>query len=149
VKIEVSETIGVSCPQLFSILTDFESHLKHWTRGVVGVQPSSQNEIGEPRGFVITGRNIGLKTKVRWDYTVTAYEPPTRFAGKADGGPVPFDEEFRLEEVPEGTKLTLVQDLRPEGQFKVASPLLSVAWSKLLKQNLSRLKKRAEATKAS
>ena len=142
-RIEASETIEVDRERLFSILTDFESHLKHWARGVVNVEPRPRDE-GPLSGFVITGRNIGLKFRVRWDYAITTDMPPARFAGKAEGGPVPFDEEFRLEEVPEGTRVIHIQNLRPEGQFKLARPLLSLAWSKLLQQNLTRLKKRAE-----
>ena len=146
-KVEVSETIAVERSRLFSTVTEFEAHLRHWARGVLGVTRES-GALGPGTKFTITGRNIGFQTKVRWDYTVTAYEPPYRFAGRAQGGPVPFEEEFRLEEVEGGTRITLIQDLRPSGQFKLASPLLSAAWSRLLQQNLRRLKKRAETSKA-
>lgn len=142
-KIEATETVAVVPQAVFDTLADFEANLKHWTRGVVSVKRLG-SDAGLP-AYEIKGRNIGLKTTVAWRYEVTAFEPNRRFAGRAEGGPVPFTEEFILDPAPEGTRITHTQNIEPESRFKMVSPLLKLAWSKVIQQNLGRLKKLAES----
>jgi hypothetical protein len=141
-KIEATEVASAEPATVFQTLTNFEDNLKRWTRGVVSVQLVA--DVGELPAYHIKGRNVGLKTTVAWRYEVTTYEPHRRFAGRARGGPVPFTEEFLLEPVPEGTRITHTQDIEPTARFRLVSPLLKLAWSKVIQQNLGRLKKLVE-----
>ncbi len=141
-KIEATEVASAEPATVFQTLTTFEDNLKRWTRGVVSVERVA--EMGELPAYHIKGRNVGLKTTVAWRYEVTAYEPHHRFAGRARGGPVPFTEEFLLEPVPGGTRITHTQDIEPIARFRLVSPLLKLAWSKVIQQNLGRLKKLVE-----
>lgn len=145
-RIEATEIVRVEPAAVFQTLTQFEHNLKRWARGVVSVARVAEG--GELPAYQIKGRNVGLKTTVAWRYEVTAYEPDHRFAGRARGGPVPFTEEFVLTPVPEGTRITHTQDIEPIARFRLVSPLLKLAWSKVIQQNLGRLKKLVEGQAA-
>ena len=141
-RIEASEVVSAEPAAVFETLTQFEHNLKRWARGVVSVQRMPVSR--ELSTYQIKGRNVGLKTTVAWQYEVTVFEPNYRFAGRARGGPVPFTEEFLLEPVPEGTRITHTQDIEPVARFRLVSPLLKLAWSKVIQHNLGRLKKLVE-----
>jgi len=141
-RIEATEIVRAEPAAIFETLTQFESNLKRWARGVVSVERVTEGR--DLPTYRIKGRNVGLKTTVAWRYEVTAIEPNRRFAGRAGGGPVPFAEEFVLTQVPEGTRITHTQDIEPTSRFKLVGPLLKLAWSKVIQQNLGRLKKLAE-----
>ena len=146
-RIEATEVVSAEPGAVFQTLTSFESNLKQWTRGVVSVKRLTDGR--DLPTYQIKGRNVGLKTTVAWRYEVTAYEPNQRFGGRAQGGPVPFTEEFVLTPVPEGTRVTHTQDIEPTARFRLVSPLLKLAWSKVIQQNLGRLKKLVEQQAAS
>ena len=141
-RIEASEVVSAPQGTVFDALSGFEGNLKRWARGVVSVERVADGH--ELPTYHIKGRNVGLKTTVSWQYEVTAYDPDHRFAGRARGGPVPFSEEFLLTPVPEGTRVTHTQDIEPVARFRIVSPLLKLAWSKVIQQNLGRLKKLVE-----
>ncbi len=141
-RIEASEVVSAPPGAVFDALSGFEGNLKRWARGVVSVERVADGR--ELPTYQIKGRNVGLKTTVAWQYEVTAYDPDHRFAGRARGGPVPFSEEFLLTPVPEGTRVTHTQDIEPIARFRIVSPLLKLAWSKVIQQNLGRLKKLVE-----
>ena len=138
-KIRVEQQVDATPEQVFEVFTDFETYLKSWTRGVLAVRRVSPGPTDVGSTFEIRGRNVGMRGDVKWLYEVTEYQPPFRFSGRAQGGPIPFEETFELSASPQGTKLVLHQELKPQARFRLFSPLLSTAWSRLIAQNLRRL----------
>jgi hypothetical protein len=76
---------------------------------------------------------------------VTGYDPPGRLAARGVGGPVRFQEEYRL--TGDGAVTILAQSIRatPRGPFRLAPRLLRRQLRKLITSDLDRLKDLVEA----
>lgn len=97
-----SVTISRPLDEVFAFVADGTT-APRWRPGVLDISLVS----GDGPGAVY---RQGVKgpggRRVAADYEVTAYEPPSRLAFRTIAGPVRPTGEYRLEGVPEGTRLT-------------------------------------------
>jgi hypothetical protein len=142
VKIVVREQIKRPPEVVYRTLRHPDRFLKKWSRGVLAVAVTPP--IGSAPTYQITGRS--LAGTARWTYELVDAEPDERLEGRTQDGPVPFDESFSLRVLPGGsTEVIHIHEIRPAGLFGLLSPALNIVWTRLMQQNLRRLKVFVEA----
>ncbi len=97
-----SVTIHRPREEVFAFVADGTTALR-WRPGVLDVALVSGSGLGAR--FRQGVRGPGGR-RVDADYEITAYEPPGRLAFRATAGPVRPTGEYRLDSIPEGTRLT-------------------------------------------
>lgn len=74
-----------------------------WRPGVTDIRLASGSGLGARYEQGVKGPG---GRRIAADYEITAWDPPRRLAFEATAGPVRPSGEYRLEAVPEGTRLT-------------------------------------------
>lgn len=118
--ITTSTVIRRSQQETFAYLTDLRN-AKEWSTEVVDVRYDT-----EDLGLGATGvdvRRMGSK-ELEMPWEVTAYEQPDRLVLEY-GGRFPATADFSFRPEPGGTRVTCEVELRPNGLWKLLSPLLA------------------------
>lgn len=76
---------------------------------------------------------------------MTTWEPPRRFGGSGVAGPVAFDEQYVLDSTDAGTELTQSISARPRGPFRLVEPVVRRQLTRLIPDDLHRLRALVEA----
>lgn len=76
---------------------------------------------------------------------ITAWDPPSVYGQKADGGPVPFEMTIKLEQEGSGTRLNVEGQAEIGGFFKIAEGLAGKQLEKQLDTDFNGLKRVLEA----
>lgn len=150
VRCSNSVDLAITPAQLFEVLADAESWPR-WATVITRVTWTSP----EPRG-VGTTRLVHMRGGLAGDEEFLVWEPNTRMAFRFNscttGAVAAFAEDYRVEETPEGCRLTwtLAQRLAGPARFTafLATPFMNIAFRRFL-ANLRRYTDRRFATTGS
>lgn len=139
---EHTVTVDRPIDQVFAYLADEEND-PAWRPGVVEIRRVSP-EGGEGATIRQVLRGPGWM-KMRGDYRITAYQPPTRYEFQVIAGPARPAGRFALaEDGPDRTSVTFSLDLEPKGMARLMAGRIAkqmrveVGALDRLKQNLER-----------
>ncbi len=142
ISIEKSTHINKPIKDVFAFVSDISNNPK-WQSGVVRSEKTSAGPIGLGSTGILVQKRMGQEMKN--EMVVTAFEAPTRFAGKTTSGPVTFEYEMDLEDKGDGTQVTVKTKGEAGGFFKVAEAMLQKDLDKSFDENLAKLKQILEA----
>ena len=142
IKTRYSLVIKKMPAQVFTYLNNTD-HLKKWLSGLVDIEALTEG-----------GNRVGAKTKQRYQENgrefemfeeILIYEPNQRVKIKGNADFFSLQAEYRLSEVPEGTRLDFESSTRFHSFFlRLLSPLMAGAAKKRIKADLGRLKNLVE-----
>lgn len=123
--------------EVFAFVSNKENDLQ-WQSGLV--------EVHQPSGPMSVGMQIDevysfLGRKVVGKLVVTEYEPDKRIATKSIGGPFHIQYSYFLEAGSGGTQFTMNMEMKPEGFFTLAEPIVGANLKKNVDTDLASLKK--------
>lgn len=109
---EASIMINRTIADAFAVITDLHRH-KEWQDGLIEARWTSEGAPGVGSTYVFVTQFAGA----RWDLPgqVTSWTPSKGWTWKADGGPFPAQGGFRLEQMGNGTRITMFSDSEPKG----------------------------------
>jgi uncharacterized membrane protein len=141
-KIEGSVQIKSPAEHVFSYATN-PVNLPLWETNIVKVE--SPPEGGIKVGDRYSGVNSTMGQNMPWESEVTECEPNKSWAETITSGSTIIHERLTLEPLEDGTRLTLVYDMRTGGILKLLSPLIAGTMRRQTQRNLNRLKHILEA----
>ena len=135
---KIEESVEIRCPidNVFTYSTD----AKTWPKW----QPFPEAEQTSPGPMGIgtttrgTIRMMGLTMK--WTAKVMEYELNRKFGKNVSSGPIAIEQHNTYDPVEEGTKFTIVYDVKVGGLMKLFSPILIILIHRGLKKALTNLK---------
>ena len=114
---------------VFAYLSDF-STTKEWDPGVVEAERLNGAAVGEGTEFRLIAEFLGRKTSLT--YRIVDYDPPHAVTFLGENGAVISRDTMSFEETAEGgTRITYDADLALKGLFRIADPLLRLAFKRV------------------
>lgn len=141
-KLEHSVVIKRSPEEVFDYMTDF-GKLSQWMSELVEAKQNSEGAVSV--GTTINAVSTPLGRRIESTLEVTEYEPNKRFTIKSISGPVENEDQFTLEPVGDGTKVTRLTEGEISGFFKMAEPLVVRMLNRQFETNFNNLKDLLEA----
>jgi hypothetical protein len=126
---------------VFELVSNYQNSSR-WVSGALEHRKITPGPIGV--GTVIGTAGHFMGQRVEATRTVSAYEPPARYAFRSAYPQVPFTTAFVFEPVLHGTRLTATIEGEPTGLYKAAMPLILSLIRQQLEGDLRRLKKLLE-----
>ncbi|NJC95685.1 MAG: hypothetical protein C3F07_10730 [Anaerolineales bacterium] len=122
--------------EVFAFVSNKENDLQ-WQSGLV--------EVHQPPGPMSVGTQIDevysfLGRKVVGKLEVTEYDPGKRITTKSIGGPFHIQYSYVLEAGNGGTQFTMNMEMKPEGFFTLAEPIVGANLKKNVDTDLASLK---------
>ena len=114
--------------EMFAYLSDFSS-TQEWDPGVVEAQQLSDPPVHEGSEFRVVAEFLGRKTELI--YRVVEYDPPAAVTVRGENSSVVSLDRITFEQVGENTRITYDADLALKGAFKLADPLLALAFRRV------------------
>lgn len=142
IKLSVSTVIDRPIEEVFAYVSDI-GHDVEWGSGVVEVRKTSEGPWGLGTRYVYVRHVLGRRIEAPGE--ITAFEPPHRYAFRAESGPVQASGATDLEPAEGGTRLTFSMEAEPGGLFKLAEPLLGNQLRRQMEFELGTLKALLEA----
>lgn len=141
----IKEHREITVPQprekVFNFLTD-DRKLSSWVKGIVSIKP-----FGEPtEGVGAKARLVvNIPTEMEFVSTISAWEPPRRFAWSVDVKEMASTQTYTLDEVEGGTRVTLDVEHRLKGfVMKLMSPFIRWHLKSERAKEMERLRKLLE-----
>jgi carbon monoxide dehydrogenase subunit G len=122
---------------VFVFLSDRE-RLPAWTSGIKRVRRISTGLGGVGTTYAVVGKMLGRRVEAR--YEVTAYEPDLTYAGRMVAPSFTFEETYRLEDTPDGTRVHLQARSLPKGRLRLLGPLLGMGIQRQVHADHKRLR---------
>ena len=141
-KLEASVVINRPTEEVFAYITDIKK-LSEWMSDLVEAKQTSEGPVGVGTTISAVANPLGRRAESTQE--VTEYEPNRKFAFKSTSGPVESKDEYTLESVAGGTKLTRVAEAKMGGFFKLAEPLAVRMMRRQFETNFANLKDLLEA----
>jgi hypothetical protein len=140
----IEESVIIKCPveKVFAYTTEAKSWPK-WHGTMPEAEQTSQGQVGVGTTFRGTNRAMGQLSE--WTGKVTEYEPYKRWGKVLDSKSVIIDNKLIYDPTEEGTKFTMVYDMKVRGFLKLLSPMIISSMRKQLKMDLISLKSILEA----
>lgn len=139
-KILTSVEIDRPIETVWEYLTDLR-HAKDWSSEVVDTVYSGPIRLGA------TGVDTRMwgKKEVKWDWTVTQYDPP-RLLSLTYGPPLNAVADFTFEAAtPHKTNVSCITTLRPSGWWRLLSPMIAAEGRKADQVQFAKVKTILEA----
>jgi hypothetical protein len=114
--------------EVFAYLSDFSRSLE-WDPGVVEAQRLDDEPISKGSEFRIVAEFLGRRTSLL--YRVVEFDPPRLITFRGVNSTVVSVDRLTFENFGGGTQLTYEADLTLKGPFKVADPILGLAFSRV------------------
>jgi uncharacterized protein YndB with AHSA1/START domain len=131
-------TIQQPREKVFEFLND-NSKISSWVNGIVAIEPFGEPTEGLGAKATIT---VNVPAEMKMVSTISEWEPPRRFAWSVDIEQMTSRQTYTLEEVGDGTKVTLTVEHRPKGFFmKLLSPVIGWQIKSERAKEMERLKK--------
>ena len=127
--------------EVLALLTRFED-IPKFVPQVASAEQTTPGEVGVGTIFVQRGRFLGRT--VETPTAVTVFEPPSRFAYRAERGPFPYEARYELTSRNAGTVLAADVTLRLRGLARVLEPLLGQYLGRVYSRNLDRMRELLE-----
>jgi hypothetical protein len=135
----IEDSIDINCPleKVFAFTTD-AGKWNVWQSIILEAEQTSPGPVRV--GTTFSGTNRLMGRSMTWTARATEYEPPDKFGKIITSGSVRIDQHDTYTPIPQGTKFTLVYDMKVSGPLLVISPLLVHAMRAELKKSLGNLK---------
>jgi carbon monoxide dehydrogenase subunit G len=124
--------------EVFAYLSDF-STTEEWDPGVLQATRLDDAPVSEGTGFRLVAAFLGRKTPLT--YRIVEYDPPRAVTFRGESSTVVSLDRITLEPSDEGTRITYDARLALKGPFKVADPLLGLAFKRVGDRALAGLRK--------
>jgi len=115
--------------EMFAYLSDF-STTEEWDPGVIEAKRLGEEPVGEGSEFRLLASFLGRKTPLT--YRIVEYDPPHAVTFRGESSTVVSLDRITFEPSGGGgTRITYDADLALKGAFKLADPLLRVAFKRV------------------
>jgi len=114
--------------EAFAYLSDF-STTEEWDPGVLEAERLGEGAVGEGTEFRLLATFLGRKTQLT--YRIVEYDPPSAVTFRGENSSVVSLDRITFESYAGGTRITYDADLALKGPFRVADPLLGLAFSRV------------------
>ncbi len=140
----IEENIEIRCPveKVFALTTD-AAQWSTWHTAIPEAEQTSGGPVGVGTTFRGTTRLMGRS--MPWTSTVTEYDANRTFGKNIDSGSVFIKQHNTYAPTPEGTKFTMVYDMRFSGFIRLMSPMIVRSMRKEMKNSLINMKGILEA----
>jgi len=136
-RIEESVEIKRPVDNVFAYTTDAKSWAK-WQSTIPEAEQTSQGPVNVGTTFKGTFHMMGLSMK--WTAKATEYEPNRKFGKNIYCGSITNEQHNTYGPLEEGTRFTIVYDMKVGGLMKLFSPMIVGSMRKELKKTLGNLK---------
>jgi uncharacterized protein YndB with AHSA1/START domain len=136
-RIEESVIIRRPADRVFAYTTEASDWPK-WHGAIQEAEQTSQGQVGV--GTTFRGKNRMMGQTSKWTAKVTEYDPYKRWGKVIDSGSIIIDQKLVCDATEEGTRFTVVYDVKVGGLPKLLSPMIISAMRKQLKLDLGNLR---------
>ena len=135
----IEESVEIKCPvdQVFTYTTEARSWPK-WHGTILEAEQSSEGEIGI--GTTFRGKNHAMGQTSEWTGRVTEYTPNKKWAKILISGSMVIDDQLIFDPIEDGTKFTVVYEIKVGWFLKLLSPIIINSMRKQLRLDLIDLK---------
>lgn len=123
---------------VFAYLSDF-STTAQWDPGVVEAKCVNGAAVGQGSEFRLVAQFLGRKNELT--YRIVEYDPPHAVTFLGENATVTSRDRITFEEIAEGTRVTYDAHLALKGPFRIADPLLGLAFSRVGDRALAGLRR--------
>ncbi len=127
--------------EMFAYLSDFSS-TQEWDPGVIEAERLGDEPVHEGTEFRLLASF--LHRKISLTYRIVEYDPPNAVTFRGESSTVVSLDRITFESSERGTQITYDADLALKGPFKLASPLLKVAFKRVGARALAGLRRTLE-----
>jgi carbon monoxide dehydrogenase subunit G len=113
---------------VFAYLSDF-STTREWDPGVVEAERVNGAPIGQGTQFRLVAQFLGRKTPLT--YRIVEYDPPRAVTFLGESSTVISRDRITVEMIAGGTRITYDADLALKGLFRIADPLVGLAFNRV------------------
>ena len=140
----IEESVEIKCPaeKVFTYTTDARNW-PNWQSIIPEAEQISEGPVDVNTLFKGVCHMLGLSLK--WTAEAKEYKPDTKFSKDITSTGMFIKQRNIYESTEEGTKFTIVYDIKVRGVFKLFSPILISTMRKETKKSLSNLKSILEA----
>ena len=135
-RFERSVVIRRPLDEVFAFLSDFANDAQ-WSGAVKEARQTSEGPVGV--GTAVQQINEFMGRRVETRGVVTAFESRRSVCYRSEGAPIPHHECRRFEQLPEGTRFTLVMEAELTGVFRLAEGMARSAGERQLDADLATL----------
>lgn len=128
----------LSPAEAFAYLSDF-STAEEWDPGTVQAERLGKGPLGEGTEFRLVADFLHRKTTLT--YCIVEYEPPNAVTFRGENSSVVSLDRITFEPSDGGTRITYDADLTLNGPFKLADPLLAIAFKRVGDRSLAGMRK--------
>jgi hypothetical protein len=141
---QIEEGIEIRCPveKVFALTTD-AARWSTWHTAIPEAEQTSGGPVGVGTTFRGTTRLMGRS--MPWTATVTEYDANNKFVKNIDSGSVFIEQHNLYAPTPDGTKFTMMYDMKFSGCIRLLSPLIVRSMRKEMKNSLIKMKGILEA----
>lgn len=125
--------------EVFAYLSDF-STTQEWDPGVIEATRLDHGPVAMGSEFRLLARFLGQTNELT--YRIVELEPPTAVALRGENATVISFDRITFEPTPDGTRITYDAELTIKGRFKIADPLLALAFNRVGRRALAGLQAR-------
>ncbi len=136
VRVEESVQIERPVAEVFAYVSD-PTHLPEWTAVVTDVRIDGSSSLGAGTRFTVVQKFLGTKFETPCELVSS---DGSRFSYRSLGGPVPYTFTYICEEVPGGTRFTMVGEGEPGNVFRLVGPLFVKAAQRQVRNDLETLR---------
>ena len=124
--------------EMFAYLSDF-STTQEWDPGVIEAERLGDAPVREGTEFRLLASFLGRKIPLT--YRIVEYDPPHVVTFRGESSTVVSLDRITFEPSEQGTRITYDADLVLKGPFKLADPLLGIAFKRVGARALAGLRK--------
>lgn len=136
----IEESVEIKSPvEMVFAFTIVAERWKEWHSIILKAEQTSPDPVRVGTTFSGTSRLMGRS--MTWTAGATEYEPPDTFGKVITSGSVRIDQHNTYRPLPQGTKFTVVYNIKVGGPLMVMSPLLVHSMRTELKKSLGNLKR--------
>ena len=125
--------------EMFAYLSDFSTHRRSGTRASSKLSASATHQ--STRELSSGSWPSFLDRKIPLTYRIVEYDPPSAVTFRGESSTVVSLDRITFEPSERGTRITYDADLALKGPFKLADPLLGVAFKRVGARALAGLRK--------
>jgi hypothetical protein len=130
--------IQQSREEVFAYLSDF-STTREWDPGVIEAERLNGQAAGEGAEFRLVAEFLGRKNELT--YRIVEYDPPQAVTFLGENTTVVSRDRITFDSRPGGVRVTYDADLALKGVFRIADPLLAIAFNRVGNRALAGLRR--------
>jgi len=141
IKVEKSIVVRRPIGEVFAFVAD-QTNAPMWQSGLLEVRRTTEGPLGIGTQHTAVRKFMGRRVEATNEYVV--YEPNKEVTFKGIAGSAHFQHSYLTEPTSEGTKLTSRMEMRSNGLFGLAEPLITSSLRREFAASLGELKSRLE-----